>query len=84
MRSIDLCHFAVEQFVGSISKIANIIINLGVPKSEKVMKMLLEFAYKNARTDEEKLHVEYYSLYLRKLNAVQTGISFLLVLTKRK
>lgn len=63
VRSKDLCHFAVEQFVGSIS----------VPKSEKVMKMLLEYAYKNARNDEEKLEVEYCSLYLRKLNAIQTG-----------
>ncbi len=38
------------------------------------MKMLLEYAFKNARTEEEKLEVEYCSLYLRKLNAVQTGI----------
>jgi hypothetical protein len=35
--------------------------------------MFLEYAVKNARTPEEKLEVEYYSLYLRKLHAIQVG-----------
>jgi hypothetical protein len=38
------------------------------------MKLYLEFAVKNAVTEEEKLDVEYYSLYLRKLTAIQSGI----------
>ena len=41
------------------------------------MKMFLEYAVKNAKSDEEKLEVEYYTLYLRKLHAIQEGINFL-------
>lgn len=35
--------------------------------------MFLQYAVKNARTKEEKLEVEFFSIYLRKLTALQQG-----------
>jgi len=35
--------------------------------------MFLEYAAKNAKTKEEILEVEFFSLYLRKLTALQYG-----------
>ncbi len=37
------------------------------------MQIFLEFAVKNAKTKEEMLEVEFYSLYLRKLGDLQQG-----------
>ena len=37
------------------------------------MKFYLEFANRNAKSDEEKNEVAYYTVYLRKLSAVQSG-----------
>jgi len=37
------------------------------------MSKFLDQAAKNAKTDEDKLEVEYYSTYLRKLQAIQEG-----------
>ena len=37
------------------------------------MNILLDFAENNAITKEDKDEVKYYKLYLKKLNAVQSG-----------
>lgn len=37
------------------------------------MNLFLEYAAKNAKTKEEVLEVEFFSLYLRKLSALQHG-----------
>jgi len=36
----------------------------------------MEYAAKNAKTKEEMLEVDFFSLYLRKLTALQNGISY--------
>lgn len=37
------------------------------------MHLFLEYALKNAKTEEEKMEVEYYIAYLEKLDAMQRG-----------
>lgn len=75
--SSDLCEFAVQQYVGSLSNSFDMCHfcdnQQGIPRNEKIMQMFLQYAEKNARTKEEKDEVEFYSIYLRKLTALQQG-----------
>lgn len=58
----------------SLTNISKPLILLGIPRNEKIMNMFLEYAVKNAKTPEEKTQVDFYSVYLRKLTALQQGI----------